>query len=87
MIRPVLIEIGLFLVPFVLYAVILTVSRVGVLQAKAWMPRRLVGLVIAALVLTIASFLVLAQLSGAPPGSTYMPAHIEKAKLVQGAMQ
>jgi hypothetical protein len=32
----------------------------------------------------IASFIVLAQFSGAPPGSTYVPAHVEGGKLVPG---
>ena len=36
------------------------------------------------LALMIASFIVLAQFSGAPPGSTYVPAHVEGGKLVPG---
>ncbi len=32
-----------------------------------------------------ASFLILAQFSGAPPGSTYVPAHVENGKFVPGA--
>jgi len=35
MIRPILIEIGLFLTPFVLYAAVLVAARVGVLQLSA----------------------------------------------------
>jgi hypothetical protein len=42
------------------------------------------GLVIASLVLMAASFVLLAQFSGAPPGSTYVPAHIEGGKFVPG---
>jgi Family of unknown function (DUF6111) len=38
-------------------------------------------------VLVIASFLVLAQFSGAPPGSTYVPAHMENGRLVPGAVR
>jgi hypothetical protein len=30
----------------------------------------------------VGSFLVLAQFGGAPPGSTYVPAHIEGGKFV-----
>jgi hypothetical protein len=56
MIRPISIEIGLFLTPFVIYAAFLVVG----------------------------SFLVLAKFSGAPPGSTYVPAHIEDGKFVPG---
>ncbi|HXW39594.1 MAG TPA: DUF6111 family protein [Xanthobacteraceae bacterium] len=85
MIRPIFTEIGLFLAPFVLYAAFLIATRAGVLQSEAWTIRRLALLVIASLVLVIGSFLLLAQFSGAPPGSTYVPAHIEGGKFVPGA--
>ena len=42
------------------------------------------ALVIVSLVLMGGSFVVLAQFSGAPPGSTYVPAHIENGKFVPG---
>ena len=85
MIRPALTEIALFLAPFVLYAAFLVATNAGVLHPESWAPRRLVSLVIAALVLTIGSFVVLAQFSGAPPGSTYVPAHVdEHGKFVPG---
>ncbi|MGD0025748.1 MAG: DUF6111 family protein [Xanthobacteraceae bacterium] len=84
MIRPIFTEIGLFLTPFVLYAAFLLVTRAGILQSKAWTPPRLAALVIASLVLVVGSFLILAQFSGAPPGSTYVPAHIEGGKFVPG---
>jgi len=78
-------EVGLFLVPFALYAAFLVATRTGVLQPKAWSLPRLAGLVIVSLILMFGSFLVLAQFSGAPPGSTYVPAHIEDGKFVPGA--
>jgi uncharacterized protein DUF6111 len=84
MIRPISIEIGLFLTPFVIYAVFLVATRAGVLQLSAWTMPRLAALVIASLLLVVASFLVLAKFSGAPPGSTYVPAHIEDGKFVPG---
>ncbi|MGH7247032.1 MAG: DUF6111 family protein [Pseudomonadota bacterium] len=84
MIRPALTEVGLFLIPFVLYAAFLLATNAGVLQSKAWTPRRLTALVIASLVLMAASFVVLAQFSGAPPGSTYVPAHVEGGEVVPG---
>jgi hypothetical protein len=37
--------------------------------------------------LVVASFLVLAQFSGAPPGANYVPAHVENGKFVPGATQ
>jgi hypothetical protein len=85
MIRPILTEIGLFLTPFVLYAAFLLATRAGLLQSSAWTMRRLAALAIASLVLVIGSFVVLARFSGAPPGSTYVPAHIEEGKFVPGA--
>jgi len=84
MIRPIATEIGLFLIPFVLYAVFLLVTRSGVAAPDAWTLRRVAGLVIVSLVLMGGSFLVLAQFSGSPPGSTYVPAHIEGGKFVPG---
>ncbi len=85
MIRPIFTEVGLFLTPFVLYAAFLLLTRAGMLQAAAWTMPRLAALVIMSLVLVVGSFLVLAQFSGAPPGSTYVPAHIENGKFVPGA--
>jgi quinol-cytochrome oxidoreductase complex cytochrome b subunit len=84
MIRPVLTEIALFLAPFVVYAIFLWATRAGVLDADAWSVPRLAWLVIAALVLMIGSFVVLAQWGGSPPGSTYVPAHIEDGRFVPG---
>ena len=82
--RPALTEIGLFLVPFVLYAAFLLATRAGVLQPSSWTLPRVAGLVIVSLVLVVGSFVILAQFSGSPPGSTYVPAHIEGGKFVPG---
>ena len=84
MIRTVTTEVGLFLVPFAAYAIFLLATRAGVFLPTAWTLRRVAGLLIASLVLIAGSFLALAQFSGAPPGSTYVPAHIENGKFVPG---
>jgi hypothetical protein len=84
MIRPILIEIGLFIAPFVIYAALLVVTRKGMLAPSAWSIRRLAALGIAGFVLMLGSFVLFAQFSGAPPGSTYIPAHIENGKFVPG---
>ena len=84
MIRPISIEVGLFLTPFVIYAAFLMATRAGVLQLSAWTMRRVAVLVIASLLLVVGSFLVLARFSGAPPGSTYVPAHVDGGKFVPG---
>lgn len=85
MIRPVLTELALFLTPFALYALFLWATRAKVLDLERWSLSTLMWLTIAALVLMLGSFLVLAQFSGAPPGSTYVPAHMEDGKFVPGA--
>lgn len=84
MIRPILTEIGLFLTPFVLYALFLAITNAGVLQPKAWRLSRLAALLAVSLLLMFGSFVILAQFSGAPPGSTYVPAHVENGKFVPG---
>jgi hypothetical protein len=84
MIRPIFTEIALFITPFVLYAAFLLATRAGVMQPSAWAPPRLVALVIVSLALVVGSFVILAQFSGARPGSTYVPAHVEDGKLVPG---
>lgn len=84
MIRPIITEIGIFLIPFAVYAMFLLATRAGVLDPQSW-PGRVVGrLILASLLLTIVSLLLLANFSGGPPGSTYVPAHIENGKLVPG---
>ncbi len=84
MIRPVLTELALFLAPFAIYTLFLIGSRAGVLDPDSWSMQRLAWLTIAALTLMVGSFVVLAQFSGAPPGSTYTPAHMEGGKFVPG---
>jgi hypothetical protein len=82
MIRPLATEFGLFLTPFLIYALYLFATRAGIVDADAWTLRRLAGLIIASLILMAGSFIVLAQFGGSPPGSTYVPAHIEGGKFV-----
>ena len=84
MIRPVFTELALFLTPFVIYAAYLWATRAGVLDSAAWSLPTLAWLTIAALSLMIVSFLVIAEFSGAPPKSAYVPAHIENGRFVPG---
>lgn len=87
MIRPAFTEIALFLAPFILYAAFLALTKAGMKQSKAWAPPRLTLLLIASLVLVVGGFWALAQFSGAPPGSTYIPAHLENGTFVPGTTQ
>jgi uncharacterized protein DUF6111 len=84
MIRPVLTEFALFLTPFVLYALFLWATRAGVMDTSSWSWGTIAWLTIAALVLMVGSFVVMAQFGGAPPGSAYTPAHIEDGRFVPG---
>ena len=85
MIRPVLTELAIFLIPFVAYAIFLVATRAGVFLPSSWPAHLIAKLVLGSLLLVIISFVMLAQFSGAPPNSTYIPAHIEDGKLVPGA--
>jgi heme/copper-type cytochrome/quinol oxidase subunit 3 len=87
MIRPVMTELALFLAPFAAYVVFLWATRAGVVHPQSWSLPVLGWLTIAALVLMIGSFVVLAQFSGSPPRSTYQPAHLENGRLVPGRMK
>lgn len=84
MIRPALTEIGIFLIPFAVYALFLVASRSGVFVQSSWTVTIIARLALVALVLVIASLIGLAHFTGAPPDSTYVPAHIENGKLVPG---
>jgi hypothetical protein len=84
MIRPVLTEIGIFLIPFAIYAVFLIATRSGVLAQASWPLHMVAKLVVGSLLLVIVSFFLLAEYSGAPPESTYVPAHMDHGKLVPG---
>jgi hypothetical protein len=85
MIRPVLTEIGIFLIPFAVYAIFLIARRHGIFIKTSW-PLPIVGrLVLAALLLVIVSLVLLANFSGAPPGTTYTPARVENGKLIRGS--
>jgi hypothetical protein len=85
MIRPVLTELVLFLTPFAVYAFLLWAKNHGILDPEHWPLRVVAGLTVAALLLTATGALLLAQFSGVPPGSTYVPAHVEGGRLVPGA--
>jgi Family of unknown function (DUF6111) len=84
MIRPVLTEIGIFLIPFAVYALFLIATRSGVFDQTSWPLPLVAKLVLGSLLLVIVSFVFLAEFSGAPPASTYTPAHMEGGHLVPG---
>ena len=85
MIRPALTEIGIFLVPFAVYALFLIATRSGLLVQSSWPIQLVAKLALGSLLLVVVSFILLAHFSGASPNSTYVPAHIENGRLVPGA--
>ena len=84
MIRPALTEVGIFLIPFAVYALFLIGTRSGLLLQSSWPASRVAKLVLGSLLLGVISFILLAHFSGAPPDSTYVPAHVENGRLVPG---
>jgi hypothetical protein len=87
MIRPALTEVGIFLIPFVVYALFLIASRSGLLAQTSW-PLHVIGrLAIGAMLLVMVSFVLLAHFSIGVPNSNYVPAHVENGKFVPGVVK
>jgi Family of unknown function (DUF6111) len=84
MIRPAFTEIGIFLIPFAVYALFLVATRSGLMLQSSWPVHIIAKLVLGSLVLVVVSFVLLARFSGGSPNSTYIPAHIENGRLVPG---
>jgi hypothetical protein len=85
MIRPIFTELLMFLTPFALYIVFLWATKAGVMHPDSWPVSRIASLIIVALVLMVVTFVYFADYTGAPPGSTYVPAHVENGKFVPGS--
>ena len=84
MIRPIFIELLLFLTPFAAYAFLLWAKSRGVFDPDSWPLPTIAAITVSALLLLAVSAVVAAQLSGVPPGSTYVPAHVEGGRLIPG---
>jgi hypothetical protein len=84
MIRPAFTEVGIFLIPFAVYALFLVASRAGLLAPNSWPLHLVARLAVIAMVLVVLSFVLLAHFSMAPPNSTYIPAHVENGRFVPG---
>ena len=70
MIRPAFTEIGIFLIPFGVYALFLIATRSGLLVQTSWPAHIVAKLALGSLALVILSFVLLAHFSGAPPSGT-----------------
>jgi hypothetical protein len=79
------IEVALFIAPFVAYAAFLWATREGILHPEGWPLGVLAALSLVAVLLTAVGFTLVAQHSGAPAHSTYVPAHLENGQLIPGS--
>lgn len=83
MLRSVLVELGLFLTPFVLYGVLLLATK-GSVVPEHWSLRALVGVSAAAVALVVLGLLVFEAEHMAAPGSHYVPAQVKDGVFVPG---
>lgn len=86
MVRTVLVELALFLTPFVVYGAVLLATRGSVLP-EHWSVTALSVVVVAALALAIAGLVLFERGSTAPAGSRYVPAHMENGVFVPGRFE
>ena len=84
MIRPAFTEVGIFLIPFAIYALFLFATRSGTLAQSSWPLHVIAKLMLGSLLLVVISLVMLAHFR-AKPGSTYVPAHLENGKFIPGA--
>ncbi|GGF50979.1 hypothetical protein GCM10007301_07970 [Azorhizobium oxalatiphilum] len=84
MIRTVLVETALFLSPFIAYGLILLALK-GSVVPQHWSPRALAICAVLAVLLVAAGLYVFEWDRGAPPGSVYVPAHMQDGKFVPGS--
>jgi hypothetical protein len=86
MARSFLESLALFSAPFLLYALFLIFRARHPLLVASWSRGALSWLVLAGLLLVIASFIVAGLTSGRQSG-TYIPAHIDNGRLTPGRFQ
>lgn len=83
MIRTILVETALFLTPFVIYGIVLYSLR-GSIVPEHWSPRALAICAVCAVVLMAGGLFLFEWDRGSPPGSVYVPAHMENGVFVPG---
>jgi hypothetical protein len=73
-----------FLLPFAAYALWLVATRGSLTNIANWQARTIAILALGGAVLVLGSIVVFVHLGGAPPGGTYVPAHMEDGVIVPG---
>lgn len=86
MLRALLIEGSLFLLPFAAYAAFMYFSHRTVLLAH-WTPKAITRLSLAALVLVALGLFVFEAERGAKPGAHYTPAEVENGVFKPGQLK
>jgi hypothetical protein len=85
MARTIFTELALFAAPFALYAIALLLMRKGMRDRENWGAKIVAWLAFAGIILVAISLVWFAHYGGYRPGSTYVPAHIDKdGKFVPG---
>ncbi len=87
MVRFVAFDSVLFLVPFAIYALWLLGSRRSVSDAAEWTARTVGYLALAGAVLLVGVLVAFVRFDTAPPGGTYIPAHMENGRIIEGHIQ
>ncbi|MEX0591604.1 MAG: DUF6111 family protein [Xanthobacteraceae bacterium] len=85
--RTIITQILLFLAPFAIYALVLSVSRRDAREREHWPVRIVVLLATAGCVLVIAGLILFAHFGGAPTSGVYEPARFQDGKLVPGRIK
>lgn len=83
MVRTILIELALFLTPFVLYGALLIATK-GSVVPEHWSPRALAIVSAAALALMALGLVVFEHGRSADPGARYVPAQVKDGVFVPG---
>lgn len=86
MARTILVELALFLTPFVIYGAVLLATRGSVLP-EHWSLTALSAVVVVALALAIGGLVLFERERSAPAGSRYVPAHMENGVFVPGRFE
>jgi hypothetical protein len=83
MIRPFFFETALFLLPFLVYGLLLLFRRRSMFNLQAWERAPLLSLLMVSVLCVAIGLALFAHYGGAPAGSAYIPAHMENGKLIQ----
>lgn len=82
MIRVIITQLILFLLPFLIYAGYLFLTQK--LHKQAWIDAPRYWLVMAGLGISLIGFVVMSVIDNNPLGDTYIPAHLVDGKVVPG---